>query len=42
MSGKNMMWIILVVIAVAVGSSAVYSVDEREKERLIDNNYLIT
>jgi membrane protease subunit HflC len=31
MSGKNMMWIILVVIAVAVGSSTVYSVDEREK-----------
>ncbi|MGE4661019.1 MAG: protease modulator HflC [Arenicellales bacterium] len=31
MSGKNMMWIILVGIAVAVGSSTVYSVDEREK-----------
>ena len=31
MSGKNMMWIILVVIGIAVGSSAVYSVDEREK-----------
>lgn len=31
MSGKNMMWIILAVIAVTVGSSAVYYVDEREK-----------
>ena len=31
MSGKNMMWIILAVIIVAVGSSAVYYVDEREK-----------
>ncbi len=31
MSGKNMMWIILAVIAVAVGSSTVYYVDEREK-----------
>ncbi len=31
MSGKSMMWIILVVIVVAVGSSTVYYVDEREK-----------
>jgi len=31
MSGKNMMWIILAVIIVTVGSSAVYYVDEREK-----------
>ena len=31
MSGKNMMWIILAVIVVTVGSSAVYYVDEREK-----------
>lgn len=31
MSGKNMMWIILAVIAVTVSSSAVYYVDEREK-----------
>lgn len=31
MSGKNMMWVILAVIVVTVGSSAVYYVDEREK-----------
>ena len=31
MSGKSMMWIILAVIVVAVGSSTVYYVDEREK-----------
>ena len=31
MSGKNMMWTILVVILVSLGSSAVYYVDEREK-----------
>ena len=31
MSGKNMMWMILAVILVSVGSSAVYYVDEREK-----------
>ena len=31
MMGKNMMWIVLLVIVVAVGSSAVYYVDEREK-----------
>ena len=31
MSGKNLMWVILAVIAVTVGSSAVYYVDEREK-----------
>ena len=31
MSGKSMMWAILAVIVVAVGSSAVYYVDEREK-----------
>ena len=32
MSGKNMMWIILAVIAVTVGSSALYYVYDREKE----------
>ena len=31
MSGKSMIWIILAVIVVAVGSSTVYFVDEREK-----------
>ena len=31
MMGKNMMWIVLLVIVAAVGSSAVYYVDEREK-----------
>jgi membrane protease subunit HflC len=31
MSGKSMMWTILAVIVVAIGSSAVYYVDEREK-----------
>ncbi len=31
MSGKNMMWTILVVILVSLGASAVYYVDEREK-----------
>ena len=31
MSGKSMIWIILAVIVVAVGSSTVYYVDEREK-----------
>ena len=31
MSGKSMMWIILAVIVVAIGSSTVYYVDEREK-----------
>jgi membrane protease subunit HflC len=31
MMGKNMMWIVLLVIVTAVGSSAVYYVDEREK-----------
>ncbi len=31
MSGKSMMWIIVAVIVVAVGSSTVYYVDEREK-----------
>ena len=31
MSGKSMMWIIVAVIVVAVGSSTVYFVDEREK-----------
>ncbi len=31
MSGKNLMWVILAVIVVTVGSSAVYYVDEREK-----------
>ena len=31
MSGKNMMWVILAVIVVTVGSSAMYYVDEREK-----------
>ena len=31
MMGKNMMWIVLLVIVTAVGSSAVYTVDEREK-----------
>ncbi len=31
MSGKSMMWVILAVILVSVGSSAVYYVDEREK-----------
>ena len=31
MSGKNMMWAILAVIVVTVGSSAMYYVDEREK-----------
>ena len=31
MSGKNLMWVILAVIVVMVGSSAVYYVDEREK-----------
>ena len=31
MSGRNMMWVILAVIVFAVGSSAVYYVDEREK-----------
>ena len=31
MMGKNMMWIVLLVIVAAVGSSAVYTVDEREK-----------
>ena len=31
MMGKNMMWILLLVIVGAVGSSAVYYVDEREK-----------
>jgi membrane protease subunit HflC len=31
MKGKNMMWIVLLVIVAAVGSSAVYYVDEREK-----------
>jgi membrane protease subunit HflC len=31
MSGKSMMWAILAVIVVAIGSSAVYYVDEREK-----------
>ena len=31
MSGKNMMWVILAVIVVTIGSSAVYYVDEREK-----------
>ncbi|MFL2561599.1 MAG: protease modulator HflC [Arenicellales bacterium] len=31
MSGKSMMWTILAVIVVAIGSSTVYYVDEREK-----------
>jgi len=31
MSGKNMMWMILAVILVSLGASAVYYVDEREK-----------
>ena len=31
MSGKSMMWVIVAVIVVAVGSSTVYYVDEREK-----------
>ena len=31
MMGKQMMWIVLLVIVAAVGSSAVYYVDEREK-----------
>ena len=31
MSGKSIMWVILAVIVVTVGSSAVYYVDEREK-----------
>ena len=31
MSGKSMMWAILAVIVVAIGSSTVYYVDEREK-----------
>ena len=31
MSGKSMMWIIVAVIVVAIGSSTVYYVDEREK-----------
>ena len=31
MSGKSMMWVILAVIVVTVGSSAMYYVDEREK-----------
>lgn len=31
MSGKSMMWIIVAVIVVAVGSSTMYYVDEREK-----------
>jgi membrane protease subunit HflC len=31
MMGKNMIWIVLLVIVTAVGSSAVYYVDEREK-----------
>ena len=31
MSGKSIMWVILAVIVVTVGSSALYYVDEREK-----------
>ncbi len=31
MSGKNMIWVVVLVIIVAVGSSTVYYVDEREK-----------